>query len=136
MSYGVSGPLQAAIYAHLQADAALGAIVGDAIYDALPEGTLPSLYVSLGAETVKDKSDQTGQGAEHEITISVITDQAGFSTAKAAAGAVSDALVDAALALSRGTLIAMNFYRAKAARVSTGDQRQIDVIFRARIEDN
>lgn len=136
MTYGVAGALQAAVYQKLSADVALGLLVGAAIYDALPTGTLPSLYVALGPETVRDKSDQTGFGAEHEFTVSVVTDAAGFASAKEAAGAVSDALIDASLTLSRGTLVSLNFYRAVAARVETGDIRQINLIFRARVEDD
>lgn len=136
MSYGVAVALQEAVYQRLSADAVLGAIVGEAIYDAVPQGTLPPIYVVLGAEQVTDRSDQTGRGARHEMTVSVITDLASFATAKAAAGAVSDALSDAELSLSRGLLVAMNFHKARAARLSGSEQRQIDVIFRALVEDD
>ena len=136
MSYAVSGALQSAVFAHLSADANVTALVGSDIYDAIPQGTVPPLYVSIGAEKVRDKSDQTGRGAEHEFAVSVVTDLAGFAAAKQVAGAVSDALVDAPLSLARGTLVALNFYKATAARVGRADQRQIDVIFRARVEDD
>lgn len=136
MSYGVSAALQTAIYQSLVADAALGALVGADIYDAIPSGTLPSLYVALGPEVVKDRSDKTGGGAEHEFSVSIVTDSAGFATAKQAAGAVSDALVDAELTLNRGTLIALNFYRAKAIRVGDADERRIDLTFKALVQDD
>lgn len=135
MSYGVAAALQAAVYAQLTNDTALGAIVGTDIFDALPSGTLPSLYVALGPEVVKDQSDKTGAGALHELSVSVITDVAGFAQAKSAAAAVSDALVDANLALTRGQLVSLNFYKATAARVGTGDTRQINLVFRARVAD-
>lgn len=136
MSYGVSAALQTAIYQSLVADAALGDLVGADIYDAIPSGTLPSLYVALGPEVVKDRSDKTGGGAEHEFSVSIVTDSAGFATAKQAAGAVSDALVDAELTLNRGTLIALNFYRAKAIRVGDADERRIDLTFKALVQDD
>lgn len=136
MSYGVASALQAAVYQRLAADAPLAALVGTAIYDALPGGTLPPLYLALGPEVARDKSDKTGAGAEHEFTISVVTDAAGFAAAKDAAAAVSDALIDAPLALSRGRLVSLVFYRATAARVGTNDQRQINLVFRARVEDD
>ncbi|SFR41598.1 Protein of unknown function [Yoonia tamlensis] len=136
MSYGVASALQTAVYAHLAADPDLTALVGAAIYDALPSGTLPALYVVLGAEDVRDASDKTGGGAVHEFTVTVVTESAGFSTAKTAAAAVSDALVDANLTLTRGALVSLNFYKAKAARVGTGDVRQINLIFRARVADD
>ncbi|MFZ7090421.1 DUF3168 domain-containing protein [Primorskyibacter sp. 2E233] len=135
MSYAVSGPLQAAVYAQLQADAALGALVGANIFDALPQGTLPPLYVALGPETVQDASDVSGVGARHDFTVSVITDVAGFQSAKDAAGAVSDALHGADLTLSRGRLVGLWFRKAKATREAAG-LRRIDLTFRARVEDD
>jgi len=135
MSYGVAAALQRAVFQRLLADSTLGALVGVNIYDALPTGTLPPLYVVLGAEDVRDASDKTGGGAWHQFTVSVVTQSAGFATAKAAAAAVSDALLDAPLALDRGQLVSLNFYKAKAARVGTGAVRQINLIFRARVAD-
>jgi len=135
MSYGVALALQIAVFQRLTAHAPLTTLVGSAIYDAPPTGILPAIYVALGPETARDRSDKTGRGAEHEFTISVVTEASGFATAKAAAAEVSDALVDAPLTLSRGHLVALNFFRAVAARIGTGDQRQIDLIFRARVED-
>lgn len=135
MTYGVGPALQAAVYQRLAADPVLTALVGSAIFDAAPPGILPPLYVALGPERVRDRSDKTGQGAEHEFTVSVVTDAAGFSGAKAAAAAVSDALVDAALPLARGRLVSLSFLRAQADRVASGDQRQINLTFRARVED-
>jgi len=136
MSYGVAVALQRAVFARLSADATLADLVGTEIYDALPTGSLPPLYVVLGAEEVRDASDQTGGGAWHQFTVSVVTQSAGFATAKAAAAAVSDALVDAPLVLERGALVSLNFYKAKAARVGTGAVRQINLIFRARVADD
>ncbi len=136
MSYGVSAALQTAIYQRLVVDTALDAIVGSNIFDAIPSGMVPPLYVALGPEIARDRSDKTGAGAEHEFTVSVVTDAAGFATAKVAASAVSDALVDAELSLDRGTLIALNFYRAKAVRVGTADTRRIDLTFKARVQDD
>ena len=136
MSYAVAAALQSAIYQRLIDDPALDALVGDAIYDALPQGDLPPLYVVLGAEDVRDASDKTGGGAQHSFTVSVLTESAGFASAKSAAAAISDALVDAPLALARGRLVALHFYKAKAARIGTGAMRQINLIFRARVADD
>ena len=135
MSYGVAAALQTAIYQALTGDAVLSGLVGSDIYDAIPAGSVPALYVALGPELARDRSDKTGDGAEHEFTVSVVTDSAGFAQAKEAAAAVSDALVDADLALSRGSLVSLNFYRAKAARIGSADERRIDLIFKARVQD-
>lgn len=136
MSYGVSAALQQAIYQRLAADTALSTLVSGAIYDAVPAGIITGTYVSLGPEDVRERSDKTGHGALHEVTISVVTDAAGFQAAKEVAAAVSDALVDASLTLTRGSLVYLNFHRARARRVEDADVRRIDLIFRARVEDN
>lgn len=136
MSYAMGAALQAAVFAHLAADSGLGSLVGTAIYDAAPSGGVQGLYVSLGPEDVKDRSDVCSAGAVHEFTVSVVTDAAGFQAAKDAAAAVSDALIDAPLVLTRGRLVGLRFLRARARRVSNGAQRQIDLRFAARVEDN
>lgn len=134
MSYAASGALQAAVYQRLAADAGLAALVGGAIYDVVPAGTLPTTYVTLGPEDARDASDKTAQGAEHRFVVSVVTAAAGFQTAKDAAAVISDALVDAALPLDRGRLVSLSFLRARARRVQKNDIRRIDLTFRARVD--
>lgn len=135
MSYAQSAALQSALYERLSADAPLAALVGSNIFDAAPSGAVPSLYVALGPEDVRDRSDISGAGAVHDVTISVVSDGAGFLSAKQAASAVSDALGGAALTLSRGDLVAIWFRRARARRDASTDARRIDLSFRAYVTD-
>ncbi|MBW0157274.1 DUF3168 domain-containing protein [Sedimentimonas flavescens] len=134
MSYAISAALQAAIYQRLLADPGVSALVGGAVYDAVPPGEAPMTYVTLGPEDVQDASDMTGAGATHDFVVSVVTGEAGFHGAKEIAAAISDALSDAALVLERGALVALWFVRAKARRVEKGNTRRIDLTFRARVE--
>ncbi|MEM6479627.1 MAG: DUF3168 domain-containing protein [Pseudomonadota bacterium] len=134
MSYGAASALQQAVYQRLIADTALGNLVGAHIYDALPPGSLPALYVSLGPESVRDGSSASGGGARHEFVISIVADASGFQTAKDVAAAISDALVDAPLTLARGALIGLWFLRAKAARFDNDSARRIDLTFRAQVD--
>ena len=136
MSYAAAAALQEAVYGALAGDVALGALVGTAIYDAVPAGALPTLYVRMGSEVARDASDFTGDGAVHRFTISVITTDPGFAAAKAVAGAVSDALQDAELTLSRGHLVSLRFEQARARRIDAVSARQIDLRFRARVQDD
>ena len=137
MTYAVSAALQAAIYQALAADAGLSALVGDAIYDAVPAGGLPATYVSLGPEEVTDRSDQSGSGAVHRFTVSVVTGQAGFAAAKTVAAAVCDALDMADMPLTRGRVVGLWFEKATAARDgSNAKLRRVDLKFRARVEDD
>jgi hypothetical protein len=135
MSYAVAAALQGAVYQCLQNDPGLSVLVGDRVYDAVPKGRLPDLYVALGPERAVDASDKTGRGAWHEFVVSVISDDAGFQTAKEVSAAVCDALIDVGLALERGRLVALNFKRAVAQREKAG-RRRSDLTFRARVEDD
>ncbi len=135
MSYGASAALQAAIYGCLVSQPTISALVGSAIYDALPAGPLPDTYVTLGPEDVRERSDASGSGAWHRVIISVVTEEAGFHAAKLLSAAICDALVDADLALNRGHLTGLHFHRARAKRESGGQTRRIDLTFRARVED-
>ena len=135
MSYAVAAALQEAVYQRLAGDAALGALVGGAIYDALPGGPLPDTYVTLGPEDARARGDGTGDGAWHRLTVSVVTTATGFHGAKQVAAAISDALSAEGLSLSRGRLAGLQFYRARARREGTGAVRRIDLTFRARVDD-
>ncbi len=136
MSYGPASALQAAVYQLLAADAGLAALVGSAIHDEMPPGPVVGTFVTLGEGEVRDLSDKTGGIAEHRLSISVLSDAEGFAEAQAAATAVSDALVDATPALSRGRVVVLNFLRARARRVRAGQLRRIDLTFRAIVQDD
>ena len=136
MTYALAAGLQRAVYEVLVGDPDVQAQVGDAVYDAVPPGPLPSTYISLGPEDVRDWSDKSGRGARHDFTISVVTDAAGFQTAKTVAGAVADALARTETALVRGTLVSLTFRRARAVRVEEGSMRRIDLSFRALVADD
>ncbi len=135
MSYGASSALQTAVYDALINDTAVAAQVGTAVFDAVPSGTPPALFILLGDEEVRDRSDATAAGSLHDFTLSVVGDVAGFRAVKQAAGAVSDALLNAELTLQRGQMVSMVFLRARARRVGTGNARRVDLRFRAQIED-
>ncbi|MCJ8139300.1 DUF3168 domain-containing protein [Falsirhodobacter halotolerans] len=128
MSYAISAPLQAAIYARLTE--ALRVPVLDAT-DEARGGT----WVLIGPEDVRDRSDVTGRGAEFRLVISVLSDASGFQEAKAVAGQVGDALVRP-LELERGRVVGVWFDRAQARRLNAGRARRIDLTFRVRVEDN
>lgn len=136
MSYALSAVLQTAIYQKLSADPELQALVGDAVYDAVPTGVLPSTYITLGPENAVARTDRSSAATRHDFVISVHTERDGFQAIKEVAAAISDALVDAPLSLSRGSLSTLEFLRAKARRSSNSQMRQVDLWFRARVEDD
>ena len=135
MTYALSSALQQAVYTALAADPTLATLVGTSIFDAPPTGALPALYVSLGPEQARAWSDRSVQGARHDFVVSVITDAAGFQQAKAVAAAVSDVLAQPVGPLARGRVVTLNFLRARAKRDEVGQQRRIDLTFRAMLDD-
>lgn len=136
MSYAVASALQEAIYERLTFDAGVYDLVQGAVYDGVPAGTVPPLFVSLGEEKVTDRSDADGSGAVHEVIVSVVSTANGFQSAKRVAGAVSDALLAAPLTLQRGYLVGIWFRGAEAKRIGRSGTRRIDLRFRAQVQDN
>ncbi len=130
MSYGAAPALQQAVFQRLTGFPALD---GVAIHDAVPPDA-SGTFVLVGPEEVRDQSDKTGAGAEHQLVISVITDATGFLSIKTVAADVSDALIGAPLSLSRGQLVSLLFLRATARRIEEGETRRIDLTFRARVQ--
>ena len=137
MSYAATAALQAAIYEVLRGSVPLQALVGDAIYDAMPVAAPAGTYVALGPEEVRDAGDVTAAGASDVFVVSVLSgsdEASGFAAIKAAAVAVSDALETAGITLDRGHLAGLWFLRARARRAENGAGRRVDMTFRARID--
>lgn len=131
MSYAGAAALQAAVFARLSG---WGGLAGVPVFDAMPAGGGAGTFVLLGPEEARDASDRTGDGAEHRLVISVISDATGFLAAKTVAVAISDALAGAELVLSVGRLVGLEFQRALARRLEDGGVRRIDLTFRARLD--
>jgi hypothetical protein len=133
MSYASGAAVQAAVFQLLVGDAALGALVGG-VYDAPPPGTPQGTYVILGEDEAIDRGDGTGPGAEHRLTISVVSDAAGFLAAKQAAARISEVLTWAQPALAVGRVVTIWFQDVRARRLEGGTLRRIDLRFRVRVE--
>lgn len=134
MSLQASAALQVALYDLLTGDSALAALVPGGIFDAAPPATPPSTYVILGEEDVIDRSDLSGAGAEHRVLVQVLSDAAGFATAKAASARIGALLPGATPTLSTGRVVAIWFHQAQARRAEGNALRRIDLRFRVRVE--
>ena len=131
MSYAAAAALQSAVYARLTGYLPLAGVT---VVDAVAPGSGGGKFILLGPETASDKGDKGHRGAEHQFQVSVISDDTGFLTAKVIAAHVSDALLGSSLSLTAGSLVGLSFYRAIARRLNQGEQRRIDLVFRARID--
>lgn len=139
MSYGFAAGLQARVFQRLAGDAALVALVGEAIYDAplerAPEAA-PLDYVTLGEETVRAYGTKTSDGAIHDFTVAVHSARDGFDSAKRIAAAVCACLIDAPLTLDAGRLVALRFLRAGAERGPAPEKRRVTLRFRAVVDQD
>jgi hypothetical protein len=136
MTYAAGAGLQEEVYALLDGDAALAALLGPrgGVYDGLPRAR-PDLYVALGPEDMGARGDSGGSVARHDMVLTVATRSRGFADAKRAAARVAELLDGAALTPAGGRLMAMRLRRARA-RVDEGEGvRRIDMWFRARIDE-
>lgn len=139
MTYALAWPLQQAVYQLLTSTAAVTAILGQEIHDAMPQAgpdpAEPGVWAVIGDETARDWSTADGAGAAHEISIFVYAPATGFAAAKQAAGAISDALLGGMLVLSRGRVISTQFVSARTRREEKGALRRIELRFRILAED-
>jgi hypothetical protein len=131
MSYAMGAGLQAAIYARLASDPALD---GVPVYDTVPQAA-PDLFVALGPEEVLGRADGGGQGARHDLRLSVVTRREGYAAVKAVAGRVSDVLLAGGLTMTRGRVVSLRFLKARARRDEGEGTRRIDLWFRARTDE-
>lgn len=135
MSYALSQALQAALFDLIANDPGVQGLLGAAVFDAPPSGVVPETYLVIGEEDVRVQTDASGAVAVHDLSCGIFSGAAGFSKAKAAAVAVSDALHGAMPVLDRGRLVSLEFRRARARRGARAGSRRIDLTFRARVED-
>lgn len=133
MTYALSIPLQRAVFDRLRSDGGVAAALGEAIFDALPVGAPPDLYVTLGDEEVLDRSDSRTRAALHRLELVVRGRGDGFLAVKTAAAAVCAALEAPGLVLSDGRLSDVRFRRARARRLRSG--RQITLQYDLRVEE-
>jgi len=133
MSVQNSYDLQRAMYDRLSTDPAIVAAIGGHVYDALPAGQLPDLFISLGVESFVDRSDKTGSASQHDTTVAVIASQPGFLAAKELAADVAFALGEDPLQLAHDQTSTLEFLRAEARRDTDSQTRRIDMVFRVRI---
>lgn len=135
MTFALSASLQKAVFTQLSGEAEIIEIVGPNIYDAVPAGAEPEVFVLIGEEVVRDRSTKTSDGAHHDFTVSVFADQHGFSTSKTLAAIICDSLLSADMELDRGRVTGIWFRRAQTRRGRSPDRRRIDLQFRAHVED-
>ncbi len=139
MTYALSWPLQQALYDLMCNDAVCVEHFGHRIYDAPPpflgEQAPEGLYLTFGDEEVADWSTASEAGAVHLVKLTIHAPRRGFSEAKQAASAVSDAILGGALALVRGRIVNARFVDARTTRSEAEALRRIDMRFRITIED-
>lgn len=140
MTYAISWPLQQGIYSLVCGDPTCQSTIGTRVFDAVPleadGGTADDVYMTFGDEEVQDWSSGSTNGAIHTVTVSVHAPRHGFSDAKQAAAAISDAILSGALTLTRGTVVNVRFVDGRTTRREADGLRQIDLRFRITVQDS
>ena len=123
--------LRAAIHQALSSDGGLVAALGGArVYDAPPRGAAFP-YVTLGEARVSDGSVDDGATQEHLLTLHAWSRQGGHKEAHVIAGALLQALDDAALSPQDHRLVNLRFSVADIRREADGRTYHSMVRFRA-----
>jgi len=111
--------LQKAVVAALVADGAVGALIGDRVYDAPPrDAAFP--YVTIGGTRVEDWSTGTEDGAEIRLTLEVWSRERGKRECHEILETVEAALHQAALSLEDHALVNLRFEFADVDRERDG----------------
>ena len=123
--------LRAAIHAALAADIPLTTLLGGPkVHDEVPKGAAFP-YVTLGEARIANYSTGTEEGEEHQLTLHAWSRQGGHREAHLIAGALLQALDDAALTLDGYHLVNCRFSSADVRRESDGRTYHALVRFRA-----
>lgn len=112
--------LQKALIAHLRADSATQALLGDRIWDAAPSApSYPHLLIGR-SESRPVAAD--GGGIEHLLTLTIVSSFQGSEEAKAAMAAVRLSLADAALETDGVRTVSLGVRFADVWRSPTGSR--------------
>lgn len=121
--------LQKALLAHLRTDPALSALVGDRVHDAPPEERVfPHLL--LGRAETRPWGGLDGEGVEHVLTLTCVSEFNGVEEAKAIVAAVRARLHDGLPTLEGWRLVNLRVTYADVFR--SPDWRPVHGVIRVR----
>ena len=139
MTYALAWPLQEALFGLLTTDSGCVEALGGRVFD----GTLPlkdadaeGAYLVIGDEIARDGSTKTEDGAVHVVRMDLYAPRRGFGDAKRAAAAVSDAVLEGHIPISRGSVVNARFVDAETERDQNDALRRIRLRFRITLEDS
>lgn len=110
---------------------ALDAALSGGVYDSPPQPLPDAPYVLVGEATARQARRRPGVTVQ-ELTVEVVSRDAGFAAVKARAAQVADILT-APLPLSVGRMLGLRLIREDARRGRGAEQRRVVMRFEARI---
>ena len=126
--------LQGLIITRLKADAAVIALVGNRVYDSVPQGA-PFPYISYGPSNVIEEDATCINGATHYLQVDGWSRAPGFPEAKKIAGAVRDCLHDVeGLTLTDNALVMLEHYQTQIMRDPDGLTSHAVITLQAYVE--
>lgn len=125
--------LQGAIVDRLKATAAVTALVGDRIYDDVPDGALfPYVQVGDGDELSEDADCITG--FDISLDIDIWSRKKGFPEAKQISDAVRTALVEVEMSIATNALVYFQHRQTRFLRDPDGLTKHVVITFEAFVE--
>lgn len=126
--------LRKAIRARLIADAPLVvALGGPRVYEEAPQGAATPYALFLDAQ-MRDWSSAGSRGAEHFVTIAVVSTQRGLGSALDTAQQIVELLDEAPLSLEGHALVDLRFISMDTKRDASGRFARVAMLFRATTE--
>ncbi|MDE2182887.1 MAG: DUF3168 domain-containing protein [Alphaproteobacteria bacterium] len=130
-----SWALQQAVFAVLATSAAVRALAGERVFDAVPRGAAFP-YVVLGDAVETAAGTATDDASEHRLVVRAWSRAGGHRESKLLARAICEALDGAVLDLDGHTLIDLRLREAEYVREHDGATFRAALTFRAITEPN
>jgi hypothetical protein len=125
--------LQTAVYEALAADATLTALIGESVYDHVPQdATFP--FVVLDQTRISDWSTGTEAGSEHQLTLHIWSRYRGKAESYTIADTIRAALDEATLPLAENRLVNLRHQFSDMRRDEDGETWHAVLRFRAATE--
>lgn len=141
MTADASYELQQAIVARLKADAAVGALIGDNIFDRIPRDRNGNIivkppYVSFGPEQMLPEFIDCIEGGDIVQQLDVWSDKPGRKEAKQIAKAIKASLDESSLVLTDNALVCFSFEGWRILEDPDGLTTHIAMTFQATVEEH
>lgn len=128
---------QGLVFTAIRGDAGIGAVVGDRIYDRMPEEGDQSPFITIGEGIERHEDWDCKEISQHDLTVNVWSEkQGGFKEAKEIAFLIKRAVLGAPTDLATHAMVELQAIDARYMRDPDGITSRAVITFQADIEEN